>query len=184
MSDGLERRIAMATEDGDVRTDGAVAGWITRIVEDVRKRDAVRLGEEELAARKTALIRANGQRLLEELRTAVTRDVEAFRREFDGDHAHYVVVEDTQPDGAFLIHKPAVPSVSLTVAQHLDSVTCHYRFTPTNGLPPREDRVALVFSGDGVETFQLKHPSTGQLFATADTLSEYLLTPVFTGRPR
>lgn len=176
----------MATENVEMSPEVAVAGWITRIAEDERKRDAVRVREEESAARKADLIRAHGQRLLAELRAAVTRDVEAFQHEFAGDHTHYIAIEDTEPVGAFRIRKPAAPTVSLTVARHLDAaaVACHYRFTPTNGLPPREDRVELVFSGDGGETLQLKHPGTGQLFATADMLSEYLLTPVFTGRPR
>ena len=61
---------------------------------------------------------------------------------------------------------------------------CHYRFTMTNGLPPREDRLELVFAGNGGETLQLKHHGTGQVFASADAISEYLLVPVFTGRPR
>jgi hypothetical protein len=30
----------------------------------------------------------------------------------------------------------------------------------------------------------MKHLGTGQVFATADALSEFLLGPVFTGRPR
>jgi hypothetical protein len=54
----------------------------------------------------------------------------------------------------------------------------------TNGLPPREDRLELVFAGNGGETLQLKHHGTGQVFASADAISEYLLVPVFTGRPR
>ena len=48
-----------------------------------RKRDAIRVREEETAARKADLVRVHGQRLLEELRATVTRDVEAFRQEFE-----------------------------------------------------------------------------------------------------
>jgi hypothetical protein len=40
-----------------------------------------------------------------------------------------------------------------------------------------------MFSGDG-ETLQMKHHGTGRLFATAEALSEFLLIPVLTGRPR
>ena len=54
----------------------------------------------------------------------------------------------------------------------------------TNGLPPLEDRIDVTFAGEGTETLQLKHHGTGQVFATADALSEFLLTPVLTGRPR
>jgi hypothetical protein len=41
-----------------------------------------------------------------------------------------------------------------------------------------------VFADEGVATLQIRHHGTGQLFATADALSEFLLVPVFTGRPR
>ena len=48
----------------------------------------------------------------------------------------------------------------------------------------REERFDVVFAGDGGETLQLKHYGTGQLFPTCDAFSEFLLVPVFTGRPR
>ncbi len=40
---------------------------------------------------------------------------------------------------------------SLTVTPNLDAaaIACHYRFTVTNGLPPREDRIDVIFAGDG-----------------------------------
>ena len=41
-----------------------------------------------------------------------------------------------------------------------------------------------MFTGDAGDTLQIKHHGTGQVFATADALSEYLLAPVLTGRPR
>jgi hypothetical protein len=167
-------------------TGVVVADWIKRLVDDERKRDAVRVRAEEAAARKADLVRVLGRRLIDELRTTVTRDVEAFRDEFAGDRARDIVLEATEPEGGFVVRKPAAPAVSLTVAPHLEAaaIACHYRFTPTNGLPPREDRLELVFAGDGGETLQMKHPGTGQVFATADALSEFLLVPVFTGRPR
>lgn len=184
MSGGSECFLAMGTKGVDMSSGVAVADWIKRIADDERKRDAVRAAEEEAAARKADLLRLNGRRLIEELRATVTRDVEAFRNEFVGDHTHDIVLEATGPEGGFVVRKPASPAVSLTVAPRLESVVmgCHYRFTPTNGMPPREDRVELVF--DGEETLQMKHPGTGKVFATADALSEFLLVPVFTGRPR
>ncbi|MBI1873665.1 MAG: hypothetical protein HYS05_07230 [Acidobacteria bacterium] len=167
-------------------TGVVVADWIRRLVDDERKRDAVRVREEEAAARKADLVRLNGRRLIEELRATVMRDVEAFRGEFAGDRTRDIVLEATEPEGGFVVRKPAAPAVCLTVAPHLDAAAmgCHYRFTLTNGLPPREDRVELVFAGDGGERLQMKHPGTGKAFATADALSEFLLMPVFTGRPR
>ena len=169
-----------------MNTDVAVADWIKRIADDERKRDAVRVREEEEAARKADLVRLNGRRLIDQLRATVTRDVEAFREEFAGDRVRDIVLETMEPDGGFVVRKPAAPAVSLTVAPHLEAAAmrCHYRFTLTNGMPPREDRFELVFAGDEGPALQIKHPGTGQVFATADALSEVLLVPVFTGRPR
>ena len=56
-----------------------VADWIKRIADDERKRDALRVQEDEKAAHKADLVRRNGQRLVDEVRATVTRDVEAFR---------------------------------------------------------------------------------------------------------
>jgi hypothetical protein len=177
----------MATKGVEMSISVAVAEWIKRIADDERKRDAVRVREDEKAARKADLVRRNGQRLIDELLATVTRDVAAFRDEFAGDPTRDIVVEATEPDRGFVIRKPAPAAVSLTVAPNLDAaaVVCHYRFTVTNGLPPREDRIDVTFAGDGGETtLQMKHHGTGQVFTTADALSEFLLVPVFTGRPR
>jgi hypothetical protein len=167
-------------------TSVAIADWIKKIADDERRRDAVRLKEAELSARKADLVRRNGRRLLDELRTTVLRDLEAFREEFAGDPSRDIVVDAAAPDGGFVIRKPAPSAVSLTINPNLDAaaVVCHYRFTPTNTLPPREDRIHLIFADDGSETLQMKHHGTGQLFPNADALSEFLLVPVLTGRTR
>jgi hypothetical protein len=163
----------------------AVADWIKRIADDERRRDAERATEDETAARKADLVRRNGQRLIDELRATVTRDAEAFRNEFPGDRARDIVVESTAPGSGFVVRKPAPTAVSLTVTPNLEgaAMACHYRFTLTNGLPPREDRIDVMLAGDGTE-LQMKHHGTGQTFTTADALSEFLLVPVLTGRPR
>jgi len=167
-------------------TSVAVAEWIKRVADEERRRDSVRLKEHEMAARKADLVRRNGRRLVDELRATVTRDVDAFRSEFAGDPARDVVAEAAGPDGGFVIRKPGPAAASLTVMPNLEAATmvCHYRFTQTDGLPPREDRIDVTFAGDGDQSLQMKHQGTGQLFATADALSEFLLVPVFTGRPR
>jgi len=167
-------------------TTVAEADWIKRIADDERKRDTVVARESELAARKADLVRLNGRRLIDELRATVTRDVDIFRAEFVGDRTRDVVVEATAPDGAFVVRKPAPAAVSLTVAPNLEAaaMVCAYRFTLPGGLPPREDRFDLTFAGDGGETLQMKHHGTGRVFGTADALSEFLLVPVLTGRPR
>jgi hypothetical protein len=160
--------------------------WIQRLAEDERKRDDVRSRATDAAARKAALVHEHGQNLLDQLKTAMVRDIEAFRNEFPGDGAREVVFEDVQADGGFAVHKPQYPSAALNIAPHLQSasVSCRYRFTPTNGLPPREDRLELMFTGNGDGVLHIKHQGTGQVFTNADALSEYLLVPVFTGRPR
>jgi hypothetical protein len=186
MSDDYWRPVDMATKGVDMSMSVVVADWIKRVADDERKRDAVRVREDEITARKADLVRRNGRRLLDELRTTVTRDVEAFRDEFAGDLARDMAVDATAPDGGFVVRKPAPAGVSLTVTPNLEAaaMVCHYRFTLANGLPPREDRIDVMFAGDGAETLQMKHLATGQVFATADALSEFLLIPVFTGRPR
>lgn len=168
-------------------TSATAADWIKRIADDERERDAVRVREHEAAARKADLVRRNGRRLIDELRAAVTRDVGAFRDEFPGDAARAVVVDTTAAsDGGFVVRKPAPAAVMLTVTVNLESaaMVCHYCFTLADGLPPREDRVDMMFAGDGGETLQLKHHGTARVFASADALSEFVLVPVLTGRPR
>lgn len=163
----------------------AVADWIKRIADDERRRDTARVKEDETVARKAELVRRNGRRLIEELRAAVTRDVDAFRAEFVGDRAREIVVDATAADGGFVVRKPASAAASLTVTPNLDAAVtvCTYRFIVSGGMPSREDRFDVLFVGDA-DTLQMKHRGTGQVFATADALSEFLLVPVLTGRPR
>lgn len=167
-------------------TTMAVADWIKRIADEERMRDATRLREDEAAARKAELVRRNGRRLIDELRATVTRDVDAFRNEFAGDPARAIVVDTTAPDSGFTVRKPASAAASLTVTPNLDAAVtvCTYRFTVTDGMPPREDRIDILFADNATDTLQMKHRGTGQVFATVDALSEFLLVPVLTGRPR
>jgi hypothetical protein len=164
----------------------AAADWIKRVADDERRRDAERVRENEMTARKADVVRRNARRLIDELCATVTRDVEAFREEFPGDRTRDITIDTTPSDGGFVVRKPAPAAVSLTVTSSVEtaSMVCHYRFPLTNGLPPREDRIDVMFAGDGGETLQMKHLGTGQIFATADVLSEFLLVPVLTGRPR
>ena len=163
-----------------------VAEWIKRIADDERKRDAVRAREEDVAARKARLVRLNGQRLIDEIQATIVRDVGAFRDEFPGEGTRRIVLEVTESAGGFVVSKPAPPAVALAVTPDLEGATirCRYRFTTANGMPPREENLELVFEGNGGEALQIKHHGTGQLFQTPDALSEFLLVPVFTGRPR
>jgi hypothetical protein len=168
-------------------TTVAIADWIKRIADDERKRDAARVREDELAARKLDLVRMNGRRLVDELRGAIMNDVEAFRSEFPGDAARDIVIDGGSMDGGFVVRKPAPCGVILTVTPNLEgaSMTCHYRFARAGGLPPLEDRIDVMFASDGGgDDLQMKHHKTGQIFAAAGAVSELLLVPVLTGRPR
>jgi hypothetical protein len=161
--------------------------WIGRLAEDERKRDDASTRASEAAARKAALVGVHGQRWLDELRAAVVRDIETFRHEFPGDTPRDIVFEAAQDGGGFVVRKPKHPTAAVSIVPHLStaSISCAFRFTPTNGLPPREDRLEFIFtSNGGSDTLQIKLQGTGQAFADADALSEYLLVPVFTGRPR
>jgi hypothetical protein len=167
-------------------TSMMVADWIKRIADEERRRDSLRLREDTLASQKADLIRQSGQRLVDDLRSTIVRDVEAFRAEFPGDPTRDVVVEATAPNGGFTVRRPGPAAVSLTVAPNLAAaaMVCHYSFTLSDGFPPRKDRLDMVFANDGDAALHLKHQGTGQVFSSAEALSELLLVPVFTGRPQ
>jgi hypothetical protein len=159
--------------------------WITRLADDERKRDALRSSERDAATRKADLANRLGRRMIDELGATVTHDLDAFRREFPDDRAREVSFEG-EGEGGFVVRKPGHPAVSLSVAPRWDvaSVCCRYCFTSDNGLPARQDRFDLVFIAYGDDAARFRHESSGQVFAALGSLSEYLLTPVFTGRPR
>jgi hypothetical protein len=167
-------------------TSVAVSDWIKRIADDERRRDSIRVKDREIAAHKADLVQRHGRRILDELRGAVTRDAAAFRDEFAGDVTRDIVVEVAAVDGGFAVRKPAPAATLLTVAPNADAAgfACCYRFTPAKGLPPREDRIEMTFAEEAGGALHVKHQGTGQVFATADALAEFLLVPVLTGRPR
>jgi hypothetical protein len=160
-------------------------GWITRLADEERKRDALRSSERDAETRKADLANRLGRRLIDELGATVTHDLDVFRGEFPDDRGREVIFE-SEAEGGFVVRKPAHPAVSLSVAPRWDvgSVCCRYCFTSDNGLPARHDRFDLVFVAYGDDTARFRHDGSGQVFAALDALSEYLLTPVFTGRPR
>jgi hypothetical protein len=164
----------------------AVADWIKRIADDERQRDAARAKETDLAARKDDLVARQGRRLFDELRAAIVRDAGAFRDEFAGDRSREVAVDCSPASGGFTVHKPPPSAASLVVSANADSasLTCSYSFPSTDGMPPREDHFHIVFVDAGGETLRMKHIGTGRTFASGDDLSEFLLVPVLTGRPR
>jgi hypothetical protein len=158
--------------------------WITRLASEERRQDAVLAVARSAAARDAALVTTHGPRLLESLAMMIASDVERFRQEFPDDLVRHIAV-DMAPDGGFEVRRSAYPCVTLNVAPQWTSkvVGCRYRFTPGPALPVREDRFALGFAPLQDDAC-FKHQGSGQLFISLPALSEYLLTPVFTGRPR
>ena len=93
------------TKGVDMSTSMAAADWIKRIADDERKRDTVRVREDELAARKADLVRRNGRLLIDEPRATVSRDVDAFRDEFV-ETPRATWSWKPPPDGGFVVRKP------------------------------------------------------------------------------
>jgi hypothetical protein len=163
-----------------------VVSWIKRVADDERKRDAVRLQGEEVAARKAELVRKTGRLIFDQLAAAVARDIELLAREFPDERARDLLLEVSAPRDGFIVRRSTLPAVSLTVDLHLETAALsgHYLFMSGSSLPPREERLELAFVDAGSELLQIKHRGLGLIFTTADALSEFLLVPVFTGRPR
>lgn len=158
--------------------------WVMRLADEERKRDAVVAGAREAAARDAAFVLAYGRGLVESLVATIGSDVERFRQEFPDDPLRHMAM-DAGADGGFEVRRSGFPTVELHVAPEWSTATvnCRYRFTPSAELATREDRFVLGFVPVGDEA-HFKHHASGQVFANVAALSEYLLTPVFTGRPR
>lgn len=161
------------------------AEWVTRLADDERRRDEVKRQAKQAVDRRTDLVSQNGRRMLDELRTTVVRDVEAFRREFPGDPVRAFLIEEHQ-DGGFSVRRLERPTASMAIVptKAVASLSCEYLFTSANGTPPRRDLLEFVFTNTSDNTLRLKLQGTAQVFADPDALSEYLLVPVLTGRPR
>lgn len=159
--------------------------WITRLADEERRRDAVIATARDLAARETAFVVAHGRQLTDALATTVASDVEYFHHEFPEDTFRHLTI-DAGADGGFVVRRSAFPSVQLTVTPQLPAarIRCQYQFTPGPDLPTREDHFLLVFTPAAGVDARFKHQDSGHVFASVQVLSEYLLTPVFTGRPR
>jgi hypothetical protein len=157
---------------------------VTRLADDERRRDEVKLRAKQAVDRRTDLVSQHGRRMLDELRTTVVRDVEAFRREFPGDPVRAFLIEE-HVDGGFSVRRLEQPAASMAIVPTAagGSLSCEYFFTSVNGTPPRRDLLDFAFTTSD-NTLQLKLQGTAQVFTDSDTLSEYLLVPVLTGRPR
>src|SRR5260221_12227050 len=91
--------ISTCRREGEgMSTSVAIADWIKRIADDERRRDAVRVKDDELAARKADVVRRNRRRPVHERRAAVARYAAAFREEVAGDKARDAIGVAEAPD--------------------------------------------------------------------------------------
>jgi hypothetical protein len=158
--------------------------WITRLAAEERGRDAVTALARDAAARDAAFVTTNGPRLVESLAMMIADDIARFRDEFPDDPVRHLAL-DMAADGGFEVRRTGYPAVALNVTPQWTSgtVACRYRFTPGAGVPTREDRFTLGVAPLADQAC-FKHQGSGEVFPGLPALSQYLLTPVFTGRPR
>lgn len=158
--------------------------WTTRLAAEERGRDAVIALAVDTAAHDTALVAANGPRLVESLAMTIAEDIARFRDEFPENSVRHLVL-GLAPNGGFEVQRRGYPAVSLMVTPDWTSrtVTCRYRFIPAEGVPAREDGFVLGFRPLADQTC-FEDQGSGEVFRDLPVLSEYLLTPLFTGRAR
>ena len=159
------------------------AEWVTRLANDERRRDEVQLRAKQAVDRRTDLVTQHGRRMLDELRTTVVRDVEAFRREFPGDPVRAFLIEE-HVDGGFSVRRLERPAASMAIVPTaaVGALSCEYLFTSANGTPPRRDLLDFVFTNTATTRCSLPH-GTAQVFTDPDAPSGICWCPL-TGRPR
>ena len=128
-------------------------------------------------------MRRHGPGLLHDLHATMTQDVDVFGTNFQTiRHATSSSTTSRKVGSPF-----ASPDIrrSRSASRRAGPPRLWVAVLPSdNGMPAREDRFELVLAPQGDDAAQFKHHSSGQVFGTVEALSEYLLTPVFTGRPR
>ena len=185
MAREMSKGASTQMEQGATETVRMTGAWIIRLAEDERKRDEVRLRAADVEARKAELVRVHGQRLFDELRTTLVRDIDAFRKEFP-------VIRPARSSS-----RPLRVREASWFANH----EVRRQFSLSRRTCPRPRSVASIGSPRPTACRRVKIGSTssspawlttcctsnsrctGQVFTNADALSEYLLIPVLTGRP-
>jgi hypothetical protein len=156
--------------------------WVQHYVEEERQRSA---GEHRAAGATThekAQDRLHFQNLVDSLRTRVERDVEAFGQEFP---ELAVTFEATPLDGGFRVRREHYPTAVLTVEPSLDEggIVVQYVFASQSGTS-RPSPTFLELAAHATKTSPFRNEPEHLAFRTTAQLSEYLLVPVFSGRPR
>ena len=154
--------------------------WVLHFVEEERHRRAEE--HRDAATTQKAQDRLHFQNLVDSLRIKVERDVEVFGREFPD----LAVTFEARPlGGGFRVRREHYPTVVLTVEPNLDEggIAVEYVFASQSGtLRPSPTFLELAKHAPKAPPF--RNDVEQLAFRTTAQLSEYLLVPVFSGRPR
>ena len=178
----MVRRTATRLASRRPSAPGPAAEWVTRFVDEERQREQGRRSEERTAAARTHASREHLTDLMDSLRDRVARDVEAFDRQLPD---RFVTLEDNPPGGGFIVRRARYPEARLTVEPHPETGTfrVHYVFSSETGIvaPPMRE---VFVGGDSLRDLRFVDTDEPALWRSISELSEYLLMPVFSGRPR
>ena len=155
--------------------------WIGQFVEEERQRERTLSLQTAVAAQEAENAALHVRRLVASLGARVSGDVEKCAREFPERRLSY----EAHPGGGFTVRRGHYPEVRLTVEPNEDngSITLSYVFaSQSRVLAPKPSVLELSGQAGGWPHFR---DEAGQhAFRSTAQLSEYLLVPVFTGRPR
>lgn len=156
--------------------------WVKHFAAEERQRDQVRRREAAAAAWKAEYVEFHLRKIVDLLADRVARDVEAFAREFP--ERGLTFREDPGSQG-FIVRREHYPEASLTLHPDMGAgtITASYVFASQSGTHTPKAQI-LELGGQTVDTLHFRNEAEQQAFRTIAQLSEYLLVPVFTGRPR
>jgi hypothetical protein len=156
--------------------------WVKHFIAEERQRDEGRRREAAAAASRADYVGFHLHRILDALADRVARDVELFSREFPDRGLDFH--RDPLSPG-FIVRRESYPEASLTVTPDLSAgtIAIGYVFASQTGtVKPKAQTLEL--GGETIDTLHFRNDAEQHAFRTVAQLSEYLLVPVFTGRPR
>jgi hypothetical protein len=156
--------------------------WVTDFASEEHRREQVRTSEAAVLSRRNEATQFHLRTLMDLLHDRVARDIDAFAREFpdrrvafedDPSGCGFVVRRESYPEGRIRI-EPAVSDASIKV---------EYFFASSSGTSSPK-LLELVVDGHHTGELHFKDDKAQRAFRGIDQLSEYLLVPIFRGRPR
>ena len=155
--------------------------WVPHFFEEERHRERLQSREAASALQRAENNAAHVRTLMDLLRARMSGDIEAFAKAFPDRK----ISQEEHPGGGFTMRRGHYPEVRLTVEPNPNAgtLTVDYVFASQSGvLTPKPMFLELADHPAGRPHFR---DDGGQhAFRTIAQLSEYLLVPVFTGRPR